>query len=58
MAPSKTLYDILRVGRNTQKAEIKEAYRRLALQHHPDKDLDNPHATAKFQEVYINTSYV
>lgn len=58
MAPSRTLYDVLKIGRQTQKAEVKEAYRKLALLHHPDKDLGNPHATAKFQEVSFTNSYV
>ena len=57
MAPLRTFYDVLKVGRQAQKAEIKEAYRKLALQRHPDKDLGNPHATAKFQEVRPLTRY-
>lgn len=51
MASSRTFYDVLGVGSHAQKGEIKENYRRLALRHHPDKDLGNPHATAGFQEV-------
>lgn len=51
MASSRTFYDVLRVGPHAQKGEIKENYRKLALRHHPDKDLGNPHATAEFQEV-------
>lgn len=31
--------------------EIKRAYRRLSLRYHPDRNLDDPTTTAKFQEV-------
>lgn len=57
MASSKTFYDVLRIGRHAQKGEIKEKYRKLALRHHPDKDLGNPHATAEFQEVSFTKFY-
>jgi molecular chaperone DnaJ len=40
-------YQTLGVGRNASESEIKQAYRRLASQHHPDKGGD----TRKFQEI-------
>ena len=40
-------YTILGVGRNASPEEIKQAYRRLASQHHPDKGGD----TATFQKI-------
>lgn len=43
-------YEILGVSRNASKAEIKDAYRRLALHHHPDLN-KSPEAEEKFREL-------
>lgn len=47
-------YQILGVSKNASEAEIKAAYRKLALQWHPDRN-KSPEATTKFKE--INEAY-
>jgi len=54
MATKRDYYDILGVSRNASKEEIKKAYRKLALDWHPDRNKSRD-ASEKFKE--INEAY-
>jgi molecular chaperone DnaJ len=47
----KDFYSILGVPRTATADEIKKAYRKLAMQHHPDKNPGNKKAEEKFKEI-------
>jgi len=44
-------YDRLNVSPTATALDLKRAYKLAAVQHHPDKNLNNPIATERFQEV-------
>lgn len=48
-------YKVLGVAKSASDQEIKSAFRKLALQFHPDRNKDNPKAEDKFKE--INEAY-
>jgi molecular chaperone DnaJ len=50
MAGKRDYYDVLGVRRDAEEEEIKRAYRRLAMQFHPDRNVGNPEAEEKFKE--------
>lgn len=51
----KDYYGILGINQDNGQAEIRAAYRNLALQYHPDRNKGNPTATEKMRE--INEAY-
>jgi len=43
-------YDVLGLARDAADADVKKAYRRLAMKFHPDRNPEDPSAEAKFKE--------
>ena len=50
MSEKRDYYEVLGIAKTATKDEIKKAYRKLAMQYHPDKNPGNAEAEAKFKE--------
>jgi molecular chaperone DnaJ len=50
MAKKRDYYEVLGVHKNAEKGDIKSAYRKLALQYHPDRN-KSPGAEERFKEI-------
>ena len=51
MAPQRDYYQVLGVPETATTDEIKKAFRRLAKQHHPDRNPNNPQSAERFKEI-------
>jgi molecular chaperone DnaJ len=50
MAKKRDYYEVLGVNRDASEEDIKKAYRRLAMKHHPDRNPDSKDSEEKFKE--------
>lgn len=50
MSPPRDYYEVLGIARGASDDEIKKAYRKVAMQHHPDRNPDDKSAEARFKE--------
>ena len=49
--PKRDYYEVLGVDRGAEADDIKRAYRKLAMQWHPDRNRDDKSAETRFKEI-------
>ena len=60
MAAAPSFYEVLGVAPTASQEEVRKAYRRLALQHHPDKNrgkTEDEHSEAEAQFKAVSEAY-
>ena len=50
MAEKRDYYEVLGVERSATESDISQAYRKLAMQYHPDRNPGDDEAVARFKE--------
>ena len=50
MSQKRDYYEVLGVSKDASEADIKKAFRKKAMEYHPDRNPDNPEAAEKFKE--------
>lgn len=56
MVAESKLYNSLGVKPDASQDEVRKAYRKAALKHHPDKNKDDPGAAEKFKGWYTHST--
>ena len=51
MASKRDYYEILGISNSSSNDDIKKAFKKLAMKHHPDRNPDNPKAEESFKEI-------